>query len=477
MSEPSAPHPIIIPSPIPTPLTPEPKERELNGIHSSPSFDYHEERRLYLKDEIWLSHNLPRLPPATLSDSTTVAFVSSEGSSTPKANLASPKRSSGHSVTSDPASKEEEAEVGGGIGIKENLRNGGAGMSSTSSSSAGGDDIAVRSERLRSDLSSDMLSSSLPEGAEIDRTSTLIHREELDVQERLDLAAEKQERLISEMRNDLGAKDSERSGIVDPAEADTSVPPFVDNQQHGIVDELESLYASFARCLDLRDKYLELSHQRLGDNPRDHDGAFHGFYPRSLADVYGLKPDANVATCEDTGVIASFGEEVKHLEAWKIYPPPPPPNWHWKQAADGVKPNFAAAAGDTNSTSRPANGSEAAGIFRYEDCPIPGESSERRDFTLNDEGVFEVWDLLGMTSDRKGKTPITRIPSLKEYFTDLDYLLGVCSDGPAKSFAFRRLKYLASKWSLFCLLNEYQELADMKVCQTELSHMDLTRDP
>jgi AMP deaminase len=63
---------------------------------------------------------------------------------------------------------------------------------------------------------------------------------------------------------------------------------------------------------------------------------------------------------------------------------------------------------------------------------------------------------------------------LKEYFSDLDYLLGVCSDGPAKSFAFRRLRYLASKWSLYCLLNEYQELADMKVGSDRSSWPDET---
>lgn len=51
---------------------------------------------------------------------------------------------------------------------------------------------------------------------------------------------------------------------------------------------------------------------------------------------------------------------------------------------------------------------------------------------------------------------------MREYFIDLEYVLGVCADGPAKSFAFRRLKYLASKWNLYTLLNEYQELADMK---------------
>jgi AMP deaminase len=60
------------------------------------------------------------------------------------------------------------------------------------------------------------------------------------------------------------------------------------------------------------------------------------------------------------------------------------------------------------------------------------------------------------------QSPLTTLPSLREYFIDLEHVLGVCSDGPAKSFAFRRLKYLASKWNLYTLLNEYQELADMK---------------
>ena len=46
---------------------------------------------------------------------------------------------------------------------------------------------------------------------------------------------------------------------------------------------------------------------------------------------------------------------------------------------------------------------------------------------------------------------------------DLDFVLGVISDGPAKSFAFRRLKYLSSKFTMYGLLNEFQEMTDMKV--------------
>jgi AMP deaminase len=46
---------------------------------------------------------------------------------------------------------------------------------------------------------------------------------------------------------------------------------------------------------------------------------------------------------------------------------------------------------------------------------------------------------------------------------DLDFILGVISDGPAKSFAFRRLQYLRGKFSTYTLLNEFQEMTEMKV--------------
>jgi AMP deaminase len=45
---------------------------------------------------------------------------------------------------------------------------------------------------------------------------------------------------------------------------------------------------------------------------------------------------------------------------------------------------------------------------------------------------------------------------------DLDYVFGVIADGPTKSFAFRRLKYLASKFTMYSLLKEFDEMSDMK---------------
>ena len=46
---------------------------------------------------------------------------------------------------------------------------------------------------------------------------------------------------------------------------------------------------------------------------------------------------------------------------------------------------------------------------------------------------------------------------------DLEFVLSVISDGPTKSLAYRRLQYLTSKFDMYYLLNEYQEVADMKV--------------
>ncbi|KAE8209689.1 hypothetical protein CF327_g6359 [Tilletia walkeri] len=65
------------------------------------------------------------------------------------------------------------------------------------------------------------------------------------------------------------------------------------------------------------------------------------------------------------------------------------------------------------------------------------------------------------TTDSK-RTYLSSVPSIRTYFKDLDRLLIVLSDGPTRSFAWRRLKYLESKWNMYILLNEYRELADMK---------------
>lgn len=193
------------------------------------------------------------------------------------------------------------------------------------------------------------------------------------------------------------------------------------------------------------------SRQRLGDDPRDYDGEFEGI-DEEHADVCGQRPDVDV--------VSNKPPAQEPFKPWKIYPKPPPPFWHWKSKE-------VLSHDDENS----GDG------FCFEDCEVPGPHPWN--FMIDDKGVFQVY---GTSDDvQKGESPMDfhvlenidsktvnlkpafDIPDIREYFMDLDFILGVISDGPTKTFAFRRLKYLQSKFTMYSLLNENQELADMKV--------------
>ncbi|KZT28392.1 AMP deaminase [Neolentinus lepideus HHB14362 ss-1] len=194
--------------------------------------------------------------------------------------------------------------------------------------------------------------------------------------------------------------------------------------------ELSKVFIAFQKCLELRDKYMRISKQRLGDNPRDYDGVFTGL-PDDVADVSHARPESKREDVERH-------TQKSPYENWRIYPKPPPPHWHWKEK-----------------THIPV-GEHEDEEFCFEECFIPGE--HEWDFQLDEKGVFQVFE--NVTAE--DKKPKFHIPDIREYFIDLDYILGVIADGPAKSFAYKRLKYLASKFTMYQLLNETQELADMK---------------
>ncbi|KAF7298704.1 A-deaminase domain-containing protein [Mycena indigotica] len=233
-----------------------------------------------------------------------------------------------------------------------------------------------------------------------------------------------------------------------PGEVPTGGDPFVEEEDEKrmkeevfvpettLTSELMQLFQSFQRCLELRDKYTSKSRQRLGDDPRHYDGAFPGLDDKS-AGVSGVRPDANLT--------ANVPPKPRP-DKWKIYPKPPPPHWHWT---------------DTSVVSTGLDGFANGSGFRIEECPIPG--AHPYSFEIDDKGVFQVYDNDESEATNDERTPVYDIPSIREYFVDLDYVLGVISHGPTKSFAYRRLKYLASKFTMYSLLNEFQELSDMKV--------------
>lgn len=135
--------------------------------------------------------------------------------------------------------------------------------------------------------------------------------------------------------------------------------------QPSVTPEMARTFKLFQHCLELRDKYIAKSLQRLGDNPRDHDGHFNGIAEGS-AGVAGVRPDVDFAKARVA--------ESSH-QAWKIYPKPPPPHWHFTAEYD-------VPAADGRITTEDEE-------FDYSNCPIP--ESHPWEFRIDDKGVYQVY--------------------------------------------------------------------------------------
>lgn len=172
--------------------------------------------------------------------------------------------------------------------------------------------------------------------------------------------------------------------------------------------------------------------------------------------------------------------------SWPIYPAPPEPAWteDREKAGRGSQPASASASlqnsmvlntdkqrsNDNNPEKQPEPlirksaakkrkpGQDIGEDFDLEDLmPLPGSSEMT--YRLDDNGVYQVYQ--NEKAEEAG-SPIIKVPTIKEYYVDLEEILNISSDGPSKSFAFRRLSYLEGKFNLYVLLNEYQETADSK---------------
>ncbi|KAF8349501.1 AMP deaminase [Amanita rubescens] len=244
------------------------------------------------------------------------------------------------------------------------------------------------------------------------------------------------EKLLAQRRASDASKDAaplavSSQGVLSSSEEEED---HATQQSHiSITDSDHSqIFESFRRCLDLRDKYMRKSKQRIGDNPKDYGDHFQGI-SEDLADVSGVRPDVDFS--KNTPPAHSF-------KPWKIYPKPPPPHWHLTET-EVVSSERSHVKGDEG--------------FQYEECDIPGPHTWT--FKLDEKGVYQVYDESQLEGDPH---PAFDIPDIREFFVDLDYVLGAVTVGPAKSFAYRRLKYLDSKFTMYTLLNEYKEMAAMK---------------
>jgi AMP deaminase len=176
-----------------------------------------------------------------------------------------------------------------------------------------------------------------------------------------------------------------------------------------VTSELSVIYRKIRGLLDRRSAYIDLSMQASHENPKD-------------------RPD------------------------WTVYPPPPEPAWDDDKVPGKI--------GDSSCPGRTRRkmGQDIGEDFDMADLmPVPGESSW--DFKLDGSSVYQVYE---SENAARSNHPVVRIPSLRDFYMDLDSVLDVSTDGPAKSFAFKRLCYLEGKFQLHSLLNEYQEMADSK---------------
>lgn len=223
----------------------------------------------------------------------------------------------------------------------------------------------------------------------------------------------------------FGIHDEADSGLgVDTRRKTTA---YITNEG-GITSELYSICGKIQDLLDTRHQYLRLSLQRPGDNPKD-------------------SPE------------------------WVIYPPPPEPVWNDLEATGALSNNLVLPS--TNRTGSQSNveampnhsprksrklGQDIGEDFILEDLPSLPPASDMS-FELDGGSVYQVYE---STDARELNRPLVKLPSLRDFYMDLDKFIDVSTDGPVKSFAFKRLSYLDGKFQLHALLNEYQEIADSK---------------
>lgn len=75
-------------------------------------------------------------------------------------------------------------------------------------------------------------------------------------------------------------------------------------------------------------------------------------------------------------------------------------------------------------------------------------------------GVFNVFTEASTEENQTGLH--FDYPKLKDFVNDMQIMCNMIADGPLKSFCYRRLCYLSSKFQLHVLLNELRELASQK---------------
>nr|CAH7758999.1 unnamed protein product [Callosobruchus chinensis] len=108
-----------------------------------------------------------------------------------------------------------------------------------------------------------------------------------------------------------------------------------------------------------------------------------------------------------------------------------------------------------------AHGIKDHGIHPPEHKPWEAPAVPDTDHVIkNNRGVYNVY--LNEQDFKDGKPCDYEYPDVVRFTTDFYDMCNMIADGPLKSFCYRRLSYLSSKFQLHVLLNELRELASQK---------------
>jgi AMP deaminase len=218
------------------------------------------------------------------------------------------------------------------------------------------------------------------------------------------------------------------------------------NAEAHITAELSKIYSNIQKVLDLRDKYIRLSFQGPYDNPKD-DPSWN-IYPSHPEPVWD-EGRSRAETVTNGSLSNSMVLSSEHAQT---------------KYNDQNRPMSAAGSvSQVPSTPKASRqnrklGQDIGSDFDMSDL-LPLPDADDMTFRLDENGIYQIYE--NAQADELD-TPARNIPGIREFYMDLEELLNISSDGPSKSFAFKRLQYLEGKFNLYVLLNEYQEMADSK---------------
>lgn len=128
----------------------------------------------------------------------------------------------------------------------------------------------------------------------------------------------------------------------------------------------------------------------------------------------------------------------KNTADWVIYPPPPKPTYKLKNRFNQI-----------------AAENPEEEVFNFAKCTIPPSVLDVYEVRLNEEDVYQVYE-------KESGEALAEVTTLHDYYSDLNKVARISLDGPTKSFAFKRLQYLETKWNMYYLLNEFEETKQSK---------------